>query len=192
MSYAERMRTLDASSERCAAMMHRAARIFRGAGYLVLDGTTERPREQLVHAAIASPYAHVTAPLRRLGDRFANEIVIAVAGGRRVPEWVMAALPTVPAALGAGQQRQSALDRGVRDEVEALVLDDRVGETFTAVVVDSDARGVTLQIADPAVVARLDLDHGDSARAPLGQTVAVRLASVDVEVPSMRFELAGD
>ena len=32
------------------------------------------------HAALASEYAHVTAPLRRLGDRYAGEICLAICG----------------------------------------------------------------------------------------------------------------
>jgi exoribonuclease R len=187
MSYPERMRTLDGHSARGAAMMHRAARIFRGAGYLVLDGSPPA-WDKLVHAAIAAPYAHVTAPLRRLGDRFANEIVLAISAGRSVPEWVVAALPALPSALGAGQQRQSGLDRAVLDEVEVLVLEGRVGETFTAVVVDEDARGLTIQIAEPAVVARLT--NGQGPPPPLGASITVRLAEIDSSAPSVHFDLA--
>ena len=34
-----------------------------------------------IHAGVAAPYAHVTAPLRRLADRYANEIVLAHCAG---------------------------------------------------------------------------------------------------------------
>ena len=37
---------------------------------------------------MAATYAHGTAPLRRLADRYVNEAVLAVANGKPVPEWV--------------------------------------------------------------------------------------------------------
>jgi hypothetical protein len=46
-----------------------AASLLRGAGYTVFDGA---PPLQRLHAGIGAPYAHVTAPLRRLVDRYAN------------------------------------------------------------------------------------------------------------------------
>ena len=59
------------------------SRLLRGADYVWLD---EAPAE--VHAGIGGFYAHVTAPLRRLIDRFATEVCLALSGGYEVPEWV--------------------------------------------------------------------------------------------------------
>ena len=47
--------------------------LFRGAGYQVI-GPKQAARP---HAAVASLYAHVTAPLRRLVDRYAAETCLA-------------------------------------------------------------------------------------------------------------------
>ena len=44
--------------------------------------------EQLEQAAVAYPYAHVTAPLRRLVDRFGVVGCEALSRGAEVPEWV--------------------------------------------------------------------------------------------------------
>ena len=66
---------------------------FRGAGYEGFDGQIP---EHTRHFAIGANYAHVTAPLRRLIDRFGNEIVLALCAGKRPPGWVLAALESLP------------------------------------------------------------------------------------------------
>ena len=89
--YADAVRALDPANPRHAALSQQAARGLRGAGY-GLAGPDVAPK-LLRHAAVAAHYAHVTAPLRRLADRFANEVVLSLCGGVDVPEWALAALP---------------------------------------------------------------------------------------------------
>ena len=59
--------------------------LLRGAGYAAFDGQLP---DQTEHAALASSYAHVTAPLRRLVDRYGLETCAALCAGEPVPEWV--------------------------------------------------------------------------------------------------------
>ena len=67
LPYGEFVRGLDRTNPRHLALIHEATALFRGAGYTAFDGELPEQRE---HAAVAAPYAHVTAPLRRLVDRF--------------------------------------------------------------------------------------------------------------------------
>ena len=69
--------------------------LFRGAGYHAFSGGVPDDAE---HAAIASDYAHVTAPLRRLVDRYAGEVCLALCAGVPVPGWALRALDALPAA----------------------------------------------------------------------------------------------
>ena len=69
--YAERLRSIRGASPQEAAFLQQAVTVFRGAGYVEFDG---EPPSLHFHGAIAAPYAHVTAPLRRVGDRYANEV----------------------------------------------------------------------------------------------------------------------
>ena len=48
------------------------------------------------HGGVGAPYAHVTAPLRRLADRYATEVCLALHAGRPVPGWAREALPRCP------------------------------------------------------------------------------------------------
>ena len=180
MGYAERIRTLDPSVRHHAALMHQAARLFRGAGYLAFDGHLPEHAE---HSAIASLYAHVTAPLRRVGDRYANEVVVALCAGRPVPEDVRAALHELPGVLGRAQQRQNALDRASLDLGETLALRDSVGKVFHAAVVNLDTRRAVIEIAEPAIVSEID-PHG----VKLGAELSVRLVGVDERARVLHFE----
>ena len=182
MSYPEMVRSLDPNNPIDAAMIAQSARGLRGAGYEAFDGELPKLTE---HSAISAEYAHVTAPLRRLGDRYANECVLAVLAGVRPPEWVLEALPELPRMLGQARNREGALDRAVLDLVEAALLTGRTGETFHGLVTSTDDRQerVRVQLADPAVVAYA------SGAANLGDEVLVRLNTADVTKQKVEFEL---
>ena len=174
VGYAAFVSALDPARPAEAAMLNLAATLLRGAGYTAFDGPAP---DGCAHSAVASPYAHVTAPLRRLADRFANEIVLALHAGRDVPAHTKEALPEMPGLMAAADRRAKELEREVVDYVEAVMLRPRVGESFDAVVVGA---GV-VQLADPAVRARL---RGD---APLGERVRVRLTEADPVTRTVRF-----
>lgn len=182
VTYQELLPTLDSAVPAHAAFLTEATTLFRGASYAVLAAGQAGPVPE--HAAIAAPYAHVTAPLRRLVDRYGLEVCRAACAGEEVPAWVREALPRLPEAMAAATRRAGRYERGAVDAVEALVLEQHVGEEFRAVVVDvdDDGDGGTVVIAEPAVEARVD-----AADLPLGTEVRVRLDHVDVPGRTVRF-----
>ena len=124
--------------------------------------------------------------MRRLCDRFANEIVVAACADREPPSWAVEALEELPSTMGAASQRDRNLERAIVDFVEAMVLSPHVGETFEAVVTDVDdqrGRG-RVQLRDPAVVARIP-DEG----LRLGEEVTVRLEEAHPAERLVRFSL---
>lgn len=170
------LRSLDGTDPKHLALIHESTVLFRGAGYTAFDG---EPPEVVEQAAIAAPYAHVTAPLRRLVDRFGLALCAAVSAGAEVPGWVREALPLLPELMEASDRRAGAVERATTDAVEAATLADRVGQSFDAVVVDvpegDDGKGrVQIQLVDPPVLAKA------SGAAELGAEVTVRLESVDL------------
>jgi exoribonuclease R len=126
-----------------------------------------------VHAAIAAPYAHVTAPLRRLGDRFATEAVLATTRGADPPSWVTESLEELPALLRSAMARAGELERAVVDHLEALVLAGSLGRRFDGVVVDHRREGSVVQLVEPAVVATAP------GALPLGTEVSVEAVAAD-------------
>ncbi len=171
---------LDGTRARPAAFLDLAAELLRGAGYTPFDG--DLPADP-GHAGVGATYAHVTAPIRRLGDRFATEVALAAAAGRDVPGWVRDALPLLPDLQAASGRRARAVERAAIDHVEAWLLADRVGETFDAAVVEHDAERdrSTVVLDDPAVRARCD------GQPPLGERVPVRLVEADLATRTVRF-----
>lgn len=184
VGYPQLVRELQAADPKQAAMLVAAARGLRGAGYLAFrDHETPRHTE---HSAIAANYAHVTAPLRRVCDRFANEVVLAIAGGYPVPDWALDALDDLPAIMGRARQKSGALEREQLDFAESLWLRDRVGETFRGVVTSTGDRYATILIREPAVIASIG---GGIER--LGTEIDVVLKDVIDEPPYLVMEPAG-
>jgi exoribonuclease R len=179
--YAAVIRGLDPAQPAQAALVRLAAVLFRGASYVAFDGQAP---VATTHSAVGAPYAHATAPLRRLADRYVSECCLAIQAGHDVPEWVRQALPALPAAMAAADRRAHAVDRAVVDLAEALVLAGRRDETLRGVVVEPGPKG-EVQLRDPAVRARLA-----GAELPLGEEVAVKLEQLDVARRLVIFALA--
>ncbi|HET7515643.1 MAG TPA: RNB domain-containing ribonuclease [Gaiella sp.] len=178
------VRTLDANVPRQAALLAAAAGVMRGSGYTAFDHRAPRNAE---HAALASTYAHTTAPLRRLVDRYVGETCIALSEGRKVPEWVATELPSLPEVMRLADGRASQYEAGIVSAVEAALLEGSVGKTFDAVViaVDRDGAAGSVELRHPAVTARCD-----GTGLPLGETVTVRCTFADVLKRQVRFALA--
>jgi exoribonuclease R len=171
-------RTLDAADPHQAAFMLAVRRAGQGASYAPFrDGVTPW------HAAMAATYAHATAPLRRLADRYVVQAALAVANGQAVPDTVSAAFETLPKVMGKADALAGQIDRAVIDLAEAVMLSKEVGQAFEAVVTDADDRGARIQLSDAPVVARVAM----TGAAP-GDAVRVRLTGVDVERRSLTFE----
>jgi exoribonuclease R len=168
VSYPEFVRGLDPAVPAHAALMHEATAVGGAAGYTAFDGT---PPTDAGHWAVAARYAHATAPLRRLQDRYVSECCLAACAATPVPDPVRAALPELPAAIGA-------VERGVVDLVEAAMLAGREGERFDGVVIDE---GV-VQIGEPAVRGRLA-----AGGPPAGTAVSVRLERADLAARAVLF-----
>ncbi|MEU1607115.1 RNB domain-containing ribonuclease [Micromonospora matsumotoense] len=183
---------LDASQPRAAAFVDQAAELMRGAAYTAFDG--ELP-EQPEHGGVAAAYAHVTAPLRRLADRYATEVCLALHEGREVPGWARTALPRLPEVMASTDRTAGTATRGAIELAEAVLLEHRVGETFSAAVLDVDAPpngqskpgrvpGGTVALDDPPVRARC------TGELPLGERVTVRLVTADPVGRKILFERA--
>jgi exoribonuclease R len=181
MDYGTFLRTLDRNDPRQLAVIHEATTLFRGAGYTPFTGALP---EVTGHAAVAAPYAHVTAPLRRLVDRFGLVVCEALCRDATVPSWVAQALPALPDAMRVSDRLAGAVERACTDAVEAAVLAHRVGEVFDAVVVDlhEKSAGGIVQLLDPPALAPVT---GDGVT--LGAAVKVRLVSADVTTRSVAF-----
>ncbi|WP_405829913.1 MULTISPECIES: RNB domain-containing ribonuclease [unclassified Streptomyces] len=183
--YAELVRSLDPHRPAHAAFLQECTALLRGAGYTVFTGG-ETP-DPAIHSAVAAPYAHCTAPLRRLADRYAGELCVAAVAGAEPPQWAVAALDALPREMAEGTRLANTVERESVDLVEAAVLKDRVGETFEATVIDVDDReplAGTVHLEEPAVVGRVE---SATRPLPLGDRIRVRLTQADPGTSKILF-----
>ena len=136
------------------------------------------------HAAMAATYAHATAPLRRLADRYVIMATYAVANGQPVPPAILDAFVRLPKVMARADALGGNIQRGVVDLAEAIILKDRVGEIFDAVVTDVDQRGPRIQLGGAPVVSRLK-----EANVAAGDEIKVRLDEADPETRKIAFSV---
>lgn len=183
-AYGEYLRSLDRDDSLTSPVLEAAATLFRGAGYVTFDGSVPDGIEQ---AAIAAPYAHATAPLRRLVDRWVLAICLAVSREERVPAWARESLPELPALMQESGQRASRLNAGTINRVEAALMKPLVGSTIEATVIELRNGGerATIQIADPVVTATAPVPAGTKP----GESVSVTLVRADIGLGELEFAL---
>ncbi|TDD44925.1 RNB domain-containing ribonuclease [Kribbella antibiotica] len=184
-TYAEFIHGLDPQVPAHAAMLAACTVLFRGAGYVTFAGSVpEHPQ----HAAMKAEYAHVTAPLRRLIDRWAGEICLALSAGTEVPAWVRDSMDDLPKIMEEAARRENAYERAIVGMVEAGLLKDQVGSEFDGVITDIDDRepnrGIVV-LSEHAVEGRVTA----KAELPLGKAVRVKLVEADIAKRSVTFEL---
>lgn len=180
--YGDYLRELDREDPMTLPILEAAASLFRGAGYVTFDGSVPPDVEQ---AAIAAPYAHATAPLRRLVDRWSLAICLAVSEGREVPGWVRESLAELPALMQESGQRASRLDSATINCVEAALMSPLVGASVDATVIEMRDERATVQIADPAVTASAPVP----ADTVPGSIVRLRVERVDITRGEIEFTL---
>ena len=221
-SYGRLLRTLDSARPHHAAFLTEATTLFRGASYLAFGGSGLPAVDALpagdgtVHAAIAAEYAHVTAPLRRLVDRYGTEACLATSAGTAVPAWVLDGLAGLPRLMARAGQKAGSFERACLDTLEAALVVDQVGDVFDGVVVDVDDRPAKPAKASEATEAGSSTGAADSSGAPgapgrrgqvvvarpalrapvtgtalpLGDPVRVRLVEASIEARRVAFVLA--
>jgi exoribonuclease R len=170
-------RTLDQRNPDHAAFMLAVRRAGGGAGYAPwIPGVTPW------HEAISATYAHATAPLRRLADRYVIRAVLAIANGKPVEPEVEAAFQRLPAVMAKAEALSGQIERAVIDLAETVMLQGREGETFRACVTDTDGDSARVQLLDMPVVARARI-----AGAAPGQRVDLSLTDIDSKQRRLQF-----
>ena len=171
-------RSLDGRLPKPAAMLMAIRRAGGHASY-VPYAAGQRPW----HSAMAATYAHATAPLRRLADRYVVMAALAVANGQAVPDHVQQAFPKLPAVMERADDAASQIERAVIDLAETALLSGQVQHTFPAVVTDVDDRGARIQLCDLPVVSRIDVHNVEP-----GDDVRVRVVSTDIPTRTAKLE----
>ena len=168
----EFLAAVDVATPKGLAVMREAQKLLRGADYLSLDAAGVEPK---IHSEIGGYYAHVTAPLRRLVDRYATEYCLAICAARRgqaagarneqqgpgnpgvnVPSWAAERADAVVQAMRETSKTANQVGRACLRLTEATVLAPWVGHNFPAVVLatDEEQRSARIFVTDPPVMAQ--------------------------------------
>ncbi|MGB8021915.1 MAG: RNB domain-containing ribonuclease [Candidatus Nanopelagicales bacterium] len=180
--YSEFIRSLNPRDPLHASFMDNLTILMRGAGYTAFDGAAPEIAE---HSAIAGNYAHVTAPLRRLVDRFGLAVCLALVEGREPDPQVRVALPELPGLMAASARRARAVVRESLDYLEAEMLRGREGVAFRGVVIEQRKDDGIVQLADPAIIARC---RGRDL--PVGEWIDAWLAVADPASRRVVFDVS--
>lgn len=212
----ELLADIDASTPRGMALMRDAQSLLRGAGYQQFGlvgvdaeagesepagaggADSDKPAgaagagedaavEPSIHAGIGGHYAHVTAPLRRLVDRFATEICLAIASAQSIPEWVTANVDQVLGTMKSSSQTASAVDRACLKLTEAVVLQPWVGQNFNATVLNSDGGDKAKILVEEPPILTTCVGGPDEA-----STIKVTLIEAEPAARKVRFAWPAD
>lgn len=182
-SYAHFIRGLDLDHPNVPVLLWQAQRTMRGAAYVAFEG---EPPEHPLHAALAFPYAHATAPLRRLADRYVLDLLVELDAERRPEPEAVTTLRDLPPVMREAQSTENRLEREVVNLAEAWTLRDRVGDVFPATVIGEWRGDTEVQLAEPPVRALLS----GGGQHELGGAVTVRVAGVDPQRGRVKLRLA--
>ena len=122
--------------------------------------------------------------MRRLADRYVLDLAVLLSAGGSPSESELDRLAALPPTMERADATAARVDRACLDLVESVLLRDRVGEEFDAVVVDTNKDGASITIAEPAIRARLP-----HSRAEPGDRVRVRLTEADPGSRLVRFDI---
>lgn len=139
----------------------------------------ERPgTESEGHFGLAvHDYTHSTAPNRRYADLITQRLVKAVVA-RRAPPYTEAELREIAEQCTEREDAARKVERLMRKAAAALLLGERIGESFDAIVTGVSAKGTFARLISPPADGRVV--QGEEGM-DVGDKVRVRLLSTEPE-----------
>src|SRR5262249_39074090 len=122
-------------------------------------------------------YTHSTAPNRRYPDLLTQRIVKAALAGHSSP-YTADELARLAAHCTQQEDAANKVERQVRKSAAALVMAERIGDRFRAVVTAASPKGTFVRILTPPIEGMLT---GGVDGLDVGDRVDVRLTHVDVD-----------
>jgi exoribonuclease-2 len=156
-----------------------------GAGEYVLELPGEKPIGHFGLAVI--DYTHSTAPNRRFPDLITHRLLKATLRGAKQP-YSEDELSSLAQHCTQAEDAANKVERQVRKSAGAMLLSDRIGDRFEAIVTGASEKGTWVRISHPAVEGKVvqgaqGLDIGDH--------VQVKLIRVNVEAGYIDFARLG-
>ena len=156
-----------------------------GAGEYVVERPGEAP---IGHFGLAvRDYTHSTAPNRRFPDLITQRLLKAALAGEPTP-YPAAELESLAAHCTEQEDDADKVERQVRKSAAALLLEQRIGQAFDAVVTGASDKGTWARIFEPPAEGKIV--HGFDGL-QVGDRLRVKLISTDVESGFIDFVRIG-
>jgi exoribonuclease R len=133
-------------------------------------------------------YSHATAPNRRYADLVTQRLVKATLSNAPAP-YTNDELAAVAAQCTEREDAENKVERTVRKVVAAVLLSDRIGETFDAIVTGANQKGTFVRTMHPPAEGMVVRNHQGF---DVGDKVRVKLVSADPEKAFIDFEGQGE
>ena len=129
-------------------------------------------------------YTHSTAPNRRYPDLLTQRLLKAALAGDRCP-YGSRELDRLATHCTEQEDAANKVERHVKKSAAALVVEQRIGQTFDAIVTGASMKGTWVRLLAPPIEGKLVAgEHG----LDVGDRVRVRLLSVDADRGFIDFE----
>jgi exoribonuclease-2 len=140
--------------------------------------TVQMPGEEPIgHFGLAvRDYAHSTAPNRRYPDLITQRLLKAALSGKRIP-YSREELSELAFHCTEQEDAANKVERQIRKSAAALLLADRIGEYFDAIVTGASAKGTWVRVLHPPVEGMLVSGRGGF---DVGDKLKVKLVDVNV------------
>jgi exoribonuclease-2 len=141
--------------------------------------TLERPGEkEFGHFGLAvQDYTHSTAPNRRFADIVTQRLIKSVLAGRSTP-YTDEELMSIAQNCTLKEDAANKVERDMSKRIAAMVMSDRIGSTFSAVVTGVTTHGTFVRTLHPHVEGLLA--QGQTG-VDVGDTLQVKLIHTDIE-----------
>lgn len=135
----------------------------------------------------AAEYTHSTAPNRRFPDLVAQRL-IKFARGIHAQPYTDDELQAIATHCTTQEDAARKVERTMRKRAAAVMMEDRIGDTFPAIVTGASAKGTYVRLLSPPVEGRVV--KGEDG-VDVGDTIRVRLLDVDPDKGYIDFENVG-
>jgi exoribonuclease-2 len=133
-------------------------------------------------------YSHATAPNRRYADLVTQRLVKATLANTPAP-YSNDELTAIAARCTEREDAENKVERSVRKTIAALMLSDRIGETFDAIVTGANEKGTFARMVHPPAEGMVVRNHQGF---DVGDKVRVKLVSADPNKGYIDFEGKGE
>jgi len=141
------------------------------------------------HFALAvTDYTHGTAPNRRYADLVIQRLIKSVLDKKPSP-YTVQELEDICLWLTNQEKQSKKAERFMRKAAAAVLLGDKIGETFVGLVTGASIKGTYVRLSTPPAEGRIT-EGGQTLR--VGQKIRVRLLSTDPHRGYIDFAYLGD